>query len=60
MAKRIKTIKFVSTKRGERAYYWSMLAMRWLPIAVDDARLLLATGQAEPHLASMRAAGGVQ
>lgn len=34
------------TKRGPRAYYWSHLAGRALPLPYADAELLEATGQA--------------
>lgn len=37
----------VSTKRGPRAYYWSMLAGRALPLPYATAELLEATGQAQ-------------
>lgn len=32
--------------KGNRAYYYSYPAMRWLPIPADEARLLVATGEA--------------
>lgn len=36
----------VSTKRGTRAYYYSTLAHRALPMKLAEAELLEATGQA--------------
>jgi hypothetical protein len=32
--------------KGNRAYYLSYAACRWLPIQVDKARLMVATGEA--------------
>lgn len=36
----------VQTKRGERAYYYSTLAGRALPLPIAEAEMLEATGQA--------------
>lgn len=36
----------ITTKRGPRAYYWSNLAFRALPLPIAEAELLEATGQA--------------
>ena len=36
----------VSTKRGPRAYFYSTLAGRALPLPIAEAELLEATGQA--------------
>jgi len=42
------TIRFKLNKNGKRiAHYWSMPCMRWFPISVEKAELLIATGQAE-------------
>lgn len=46
----MKQIKFTQTKRGQRAYFYSralLTAPRWLPIACEDAKLLIATGNGE-------------
>ena len=35
-------IKFVTTKNGtERAVYWSMRALRWLPIKLAEAKRIV-------------------
>lgn len=36
----------VPTKRGARAYYYSFLARRALPLPIAEAEMLEATGQA--------------
>jgi len=45
------TIKITTDKTGRRrATYWSMRAMRNLPLKIDDADLFLATEQADRHI----------
>lgn len=39
-------IWFIVTKRGRRAFYYSRLAGRALPLKLADAELALATGAA--------------
>lgn len=42
------TLKRKVLRNGQLRYWrWSMLAARWLPIAKDDAELLIATEQAK-------------
>lgn len=44
------TIKIKADKNGKRrATYWSMRAMRNLPLPIDTADLLLATEQADAY-----------
>lgn len=41
-------IKFTTSKRGQkRAYQYSWGQFRWFPMALDEAELLVTTGQAE-------------
>lgn len=44
-----KTIKFTNTAKGRRAFYLSNYAysLRWLPMKLAEAELLIATGKAE-------------
>jgi hypothetical protein len=39
------TIKFSTTAKGRRAYYWSRLALRWLPLKVAEAEAAVAEGR---------------
>jgi hypothetical protein len=42
------TIKIKTDKNDRRrATYWSMRTMRWLPLPIDNADLLLVTEQAD-------------
>lgn len=43
----IKEFWTVPTKRGARAYHWSRLAHRALPLPIAVAEMLEATGQAQ-------------
>jgi hypothetical protein len=46
----MKQIKFTVAKTGQlRAYYYQRQCMRWLPMPVAEAQLLLATGQATEY-----------
>ncbi|WP_131809682.1 hypothetical protein [Mycolicibacter sinensis] len=48
----------VNTKRGARAYYYSTLARRALPLSIADAELLEATGKARRIERPTGAGGG--
>jgi len=50
------TIRFSVDKNGKRrAHYWG-LARRWLPISIDKAEIMLATGAAIPNETTATAA----
>lgn len=42
MRKQITNVKFT----GRRAFRFDMASLRWMPIAADKARLMIATGTA--------------
>lgn len=42
-----KEVRFTTTKKGQRrAYYWSTRGLRWFPMPLAEAEVLVATEQA--------------